>query len=130
MSATMSYGSPLRQPARWIWGVCADLADRAAVPVWIPRAAFVVFAFLHCFLAGVLYVGLAYLLCPSKRAQNRCRPAPPRPNFAEAAFSTSNFATTDQRFRNLDQRLSDLEAATIDRESELRRAFRDLERRR
>jgi phage shock protein PspC (stress-responsive transcriptional regulator) len=122
MSAAMYYGRPARRPARWIWGVCADLAERAAVPVWIPRVAFTVFAVLHGFLACLLYCGLAYLLCPTSWARNGGRQAPPPPH--------ADFATTDQRFRNLDERLSRLEAATVNSESELRRAFRELERRR
>jgi phage shock protein PspC (stress-responsive transcriptional regulator) len=121
MSATMPYGNAGCRPSRWICGVCADLADRAAVPVFMPRLAFAVFAVMHGFLACILYFGLAYLLSPSKRATARFRACPsPSPDFA----------TASQRFRNLDERLCNLEAATVNTEAELRRAFRDLERRR
>jgi phage shock protein PspC (stress-responsive transcriptional regulator) len=136
MSATMSTASFDRRRPGWICGVCADLAERAAVPVLIPRVAFGVFLALHCVLASVLYFGLAYLLSsrPCARFAGRQGPqSPPRfstPGFSNPASATADFATTDQRFRNLDERLSRLEAATVDSEAELRRAFRDLDRRR
>lgn len=107
----------------WISGVCADLAFRAAVPVWLPRVAFVIFGMLHCVLATILYFVLAKVLCPNVRGRVFDRfAAPPAPPASYA------FGAVRERFRNLDERLSNLEAATVQSEAELRRAFRDLER--
>ncbi len=123
MSATMFYGSTGVRPCRWICGVCADLAERSALPVAVPRIAFAVFAVLHLFLACILYFGLAWLLGPGRTCGiSRTAPPPPRPR--------DDFGPVSERFRNLDQRLSRLEAATANSEAELRRAFRDLEGRR
>jgi phage shock protein PspC (stress-responsive transcriptional regulator) len=119
MSATMSYRTEPVMRDAWISGVCADIAARAAVPVWLPRAAFVLFGMLHWLLAAILYVALARIMRPRMMAC-RARYAPPPPSYG--------FGSAQERFRNLDERLSNLEAATVRNESELRRAFRDLER--
>jgi phage shock protein PspC (stress-responsive transcriptional regulator) len=109
---------------RWVSGVCADIAARAAVPVWLPRAAFVIFGLMHWLLAAILYFALSRILYPHVVARVRARfTAPPSPPAGQV------FATAQERFRNLDERLANLEAATLRSESELRRAFRDLERR-
>ena len=111
MSATMT--DVFHRP-RLIRGVCAELAERAGTAVWLPRAAFLVFAALHWFLAIVLYVVLAKTLCAVR----------PRP----AAWTTGPaMSGVRDRFGALDARLADLEAATLREEAGLRRAFRDLE---
>ncbi len=115
MSATM--GNVLNRP-RLISGVCAELAYRADTAVWLPRAAFAVFAALHWFLAIVLYVVLAKTLCA---VQSRIRPA--------IRSSAPVAPGVRDRFNALDARLADLEAATLREEANLRRAFRDLEKR-
>ncbi len=121
MSGTMSYGSmPLGRP-RWISGVCADIARRAAVPAWVPRAGFVIFGLLHWVLALILYFVLSHYMFPKQPAAARFAPPPRQP--------MDDFSGVRERFRGLDERLSNLEAATLRSESELRRAFRDLERR-
>jgi len=123
MSVTMSYRSASIMQDRWICGVCADIAARAAVPVWLPRAAFVIFGLMHWLLAAILYFALSRILHPRVAARVRERFTVPPP-----AAASYGFATAQERFRNLDERLSNLEAATLRSESELRRAFRDLER--
>jgi phage shock protein PspC (stress-responsive transcriptional regulator) len=121
MSATMSYGSmPVGRP-RWISGVCADIARRAAVPVWVPRAGFVIFGLLHWVLALILYFVLAHFMFRRARPATRGT-APPMPR-------TDEFYGVRERFRGLDDRLSNLEAATLRSDAALRRAFRDLDRR-
>jgi phage shock protein PspC (stress-responsive transcriptional regulator) len=106
---------------RWISGVCAEIAQRAAVPAWTPRAGFVIFGLLHWVLALILYFVLAHYMFRRERAA---------PRFTAAARPPEqDFSGVRERFRGLDQRLSNLEAATLRSESELRRAFRDLERR-
>jgi phage shock protein PspC (stress-responsive transcriptional regulator) len=116
----MSYGSMTTRRPRWVCGVCADIADRAAVPAWMPRAAFILLGLVHFVAALILYFFLAYVLSP--RRSGAARFAPPR----QAA---DDFSGVRARFRGLDERLSNLEAATLRSEAELRRAFRDLERR-
>ena len=114
MNAAMAYG--LRDTGI-IRGVCARIADRAGVPVWMPRTAFVIFGVLHWILALIAYFVMARYMC-AKRGFARMDPAPmapPQPNVRD-------------RFSALDARLADLEAATVQQESSLRRAFRDLER--
>jgi phage shock protein PspC (stress-responsive transcriptional regulator) len=107
----------------WVSGVCADLAARASVPVWLPRTAFVIFGLVHWLLAAILYFVLARAMRPymAGRVSPRCAPpsAPP-PSYG--------YGGVYERFRTLDERLSNLEAATVHNEAELRRAFRDLER--
>ncbi len=107
--------STLDRP-RLIRGVCADIAMRAGTAAWLPRAAFLVLAVMHWFIAVVLYVVLARVLrVPARRA------AP-----ANRASWPDTGALRD-RLGALDARLAGLEAATL-RETELARAFRDLER--
>ena len=113
MSATMT---EMFQRPRLLRGVCAELAARAGTAVWLPRAAFLVFAALHWFLAIVLYVVLAKTLCAG---QPRLRPA-------RWAAGPALSGVRD-RFGALDARLADLEAATLREEAGLRRAFHDLE---
>jgi phage shock protein PspC (stress-responsive transcriptional regulator) len=120
MSATMSYRSAPMMQGSWISGVCADIAERAAVPVWLPRAAFVLFGVMHWLLAAILYFALARIVRPRTREALRERFAPPPPSYGVGPLQ--------QRFRSLDERLSNLEAATVRNEAALRRAFRDLER--
>jgi len=120
MSTTMSYRSAPIMQGSWISGVCADIAERAAVPVWLPRAAFVVFGIIHWLLAAILYFALARIMRPRTRSEVRDRFAPPPPSYGVGPLQ--------QRFRSLDERLSNLEAATVRNETELRRAFWELER--
>ncbi len=123
MSATMSAA---HEPPRMICGVCAEIAVRAALPVWVPRLAFVIGGLTHAFFAIVLYVILSRKFCLG-RGWVRRRPA--------ATFATRpapdlgpGLDAVRDRFGRLDGRLSDLEAATLQRETALRRAFHDLER--
>ncbi len=100
-----------------IRGVCARVAERAGVPVWMPRAAFVIFGILHWLLAIIAYWALTKAMHLGRR-----RPAPvltPEPPQASAVRD---------RFSALDARLAAMEAASLEQESHLRRAFRDLER--
>jgi phage shock protein PspC (stress-responsive transcriptional regulator) len=119
----MFYRSAPMMQDRWISGVCADIAARAAVPVWLPRVAFVIFGLMHWLLAAILYFALSRILHPRivTRVRERFTAPPPPP-------AGHGFATAQERFRTLDERLANIEAATIRRESDLRRAFRDLER--
>jgi phage shock protein PspC (stress-responsive transcriptional regulator) len=111
---------PVGRP-RWISGVCADIALRAGVPPWMPRAGFLIFGLIHWVLALILYFVLAHYMFRAPRAPRRFTPAAWPP--------AEDFSGVRERFRCLDERLSNLEAATLRSESELRRAFRDLERR-
>jgi phage shock protein PspC (stress-responsive transcriptional regulator) len=120
----MSYRTAPIMQGSWISGVCADIAERAALPVWVPRAGFVVFGMMHWLLAAILYFALARILRPRTRDAQRSpftAPTSPPPPYG--------FGPLQDRYRNLDARLSTLEAATVRNEEELRRAFRDLERR-
>jgi phage shock protein PspC (stress-responsive transcriptional regulator) len=122
--------SGLERP-RLISGVCGDIAARAAVPVWLPRLAFLIFLYMHWLLAIVLYLVLARTVCARRPAtrQYYAPPAPPpRPGF-DAGARDAGFNDVRGRFGALDQRLTNLEAATLQQEAALRRAFRELERR-
>ena len=99
-----------------IKGVCAHVAERAGVPAWKPRAAFLMFGVMHWLLAVVAYVVLTKLL--------RARAGRPPDAFGSAPPP----GVVRERFSALDARLADLERASL-QESDLRRAFRDLERR-
>ncbi len=129
MSATMSMGtSPLCRD-RMVRGVCANLAERANVPRWLPRVAFIILGIANFVLALVVYFGLAWMLGETTRPRFTAtawsaRPAemPPRPR--------PDLYGLKERLASLDARLADLEAATVNSEADLRRAFRDLERQR
>ena len=112
------FGSSFMADRSLIKGVCATVAERAGVPVWVPRAAFVMFGVLHWLLAIILYVVLAKVLCPAAR-RVIARFSPPAPEYVGVR----------DRFGALDARLAELEAATWREEAGLRRQFRDLERR-
>ena len=115
--ASARFGSSFAAERSFLKGVCATVADRADVPVWVPRAAFVIFGVLHWVLAIILYVVLAKLMCPAtRRVAARFTPPPP-----------DQYGVRD-RFSALDARLAELEAATLQQEAGLRRQFSDLER--
>ena len=103
-----------------IRGVCAQIAERAGVPAWMPRAAFLMFGVVHWLLAVIAYVILAKLLCGGR---TRAAGVPP-----DAFESAPPSGAVRDRFTALDARLADLGRASL-QESDLRRAFRDLERR-
>ncbi len=116
MNATMDrmFGAP-----RMVRGVCATVAERAGVPVWVPRVALLLFAVVHWFLALLLYVVLARMLCPmARRVASGFAGQPPAPDIVGVR----------DRFSTLDARLAGLESATLQQETMLRRQFRDLER--
>jgi phage shock protein PspC (stress-responsive transcriptional regulator) len=118
----MSYRATSACQDAWVSGVCADLAARASVPVWLPRAAFVIFGVMHWLLAAIVYLLLARAMRPRMGGRVRPRHAPP------SSPQSYAFDGVQARYRTLDERLSNLEAATVHNEAELRRAFRDLER--
>ena len=99
-----------------IRGVCAQIAERAGLPAWMPRAAFVIFGVTHWLLAVIAYVVLGKILCGQHRVANA----------ADGTYAPPP-AAVQTRFSALDARLADLECASL-QEAELRRAFRDLER--
>jgi phage shock protein PspC (stress-responsive transcriptional regulator) len=100
-----------------IRGVCARIAERAEIPVWVPRAAFVIFGVMHWLVAVIVYFVMSQALCTRRRyAEPAIAPQPPAPG------------SVQDRFAALDRRLAELEAATMNQEAGLRRAFRDLER--
>ena len=98
-----------------IKGVCARLAERAGLPVWVPRLAFLIFGVLHWLVAIILYVVLTRILCRNRLAISPVQEGPPP-------------SAVRDRFGALDARLAAMEATTLQQETTLRRAFRDLER--
>ncbi len=116
MSATMSRS--FERP-RLICGVCAEIAARAALPVWMPRAAFVIGGLTHAIPAIIVYLVLARTMCVRRLPVSG---ASTRPDMGP------DVGAVRDRFGTLDRRLSYLEAAALRRETALRRAFRDLER--
>jgi phage shock protein PspC (stress-responsive transcriptional regulator) len=103
-----------------IKGVCARIADSAGVPVWMPRTAFIIFGLLHWFFAVVAYIVIYKLICPARNWAVR--------NSVPPAGFTAPQNDVRNRFAALDRRLAEMEAATLQQEASLRRAFRDLER--
>ncbi len=99
-----------------IKGVCASIAERAGVPVWMPRAAFLIFGVLHWLLAVIAYFVLTRILCRTRTADLMPVQDGPPPSAVRDRFSA------------LDARLAAMEASTLQQENTLRRAFRDLER--
>ena len=98
-----------------IKGVCARIAERADLPVWVPRLAFLIFGLLHWLLAIIAYVVLSRILCSSRTTLSPMPDGPPP-------------GAVRDRFSALDARLAAMEATTLQQENSLRRAFRDLER--
>ncbi len=99
-----------------IKGVCARIADSAGVPVWMPRAAFLIFGVLHWLLAVIAYVVLTRWLCRIRTVDLMPAQDGPPPSAVRDRFSA------------LDARLAAMETSTLQQENSLRRAFRDLER--
>lgn len=116
-SAGTRFAAPLASPRKLIRGVCAEIAERAGVAVWMPRAAFIVFGLLHWFLAIVLYIVLVKIMSPVRQRR-----------FARPQQQMPSTGPVRDRLSALDARLAELEAATLQQESSLRRQFRDLER--
>ncbi len=121
-----------RHSPRMIGGVCAELADRSGLPVWLVRAFAVALLLMHAGVMLVVYFGMALWLrnrngsCAGRSwggtdfgATARPEPAPPPPSWDRDGLTT--------RFSRLDRRLADMERAALDREMGLRRAFRDLD---
>lgn len=118
-----------------IKGVCARLAERAGVAVWMPRAAFVIFGLLHWVVALVLYFVMARYLCPNRTGSFAPRTmrswfftGRSRPRVVPPVARYDGDDAVRQRFSALDRRLAEMEAASLAQEAGLRRAFRDLER--
>ncbi len=102
----------LHRPRRLLAGVCAKLAERASVPVWLPRALFVGLLVIHTVPAILLYGGLAFFW---RDARRETPPVPVRP-----------WQSPAQRISDLEARLASLEAEALSSEAGLRRQFRDL----
>jgi phage shock protein PspC (stress-responsive transcriptional regulator) len=124
----------VQRPSRMVCGVCAELAERSGLPVWMVRVGALILLVSHAALAGVIYIGLALWLrggngaCAGRSwrgadfGATTARPEPPPP---PPAWDRDGLTT---RFSRLDRRLADMERAALDREMGLRQAFRDLDR--
>ena len=134
MSAVASMVRQASNADGLIKGVCARLAARAGVPVWMPRAVFVIFGLLHWLFALVLYFVMAKVMCDGGRARAAARSAGSgyaggrAEGFSRCAAGDVSRTAMQDRFSALDKRLADMEAASLAQEAGLRRAFRDLER--
>ncbi len=107
----------VQNPHALIKGVC-----RAGVPVWMPRTAFIIFGLLHWFFAVVAYIVMYKLISPACTWAARTSVPPTSTGYTTPQNDVRN------RFAALDRRLAEMEAATLQQEASLRRAFRDLER--
>ncbi len=99
----------LDRPRPLLAGVCAQIAERAGVPVWLPRALMLALLLLHGLVAIAIYVGLALVWREWRTTQ-----VPPPPAREDPA----------RRFRDLDARLAVLEREALWRETDPRRPFR------
>jgi phage shock protein PspC (stress-responsive transcriptional regulator) len=130
---------------RMISGVCFWLAERAGLPVWVVRIVALVMFCSHPPLALLLYFGLAIWLHGRNRGTwraMRTQCSQTTTSYDYAGPGTTSTSSTWQagsaaadthgglcdRFGRLDRRLADLEAVVVDREVQLRRAFRELDR--
>ena len=110
----------VRHSRRMLCGVCAEIADRSTVPVWLVRTVAVLVLLMHPPLVVALYVCAALWLRGERRGTWRARAMPAAPSWDRDGLT--------ERFYRLDRRLSGMERAALDREMGLRAAFRDLER--
>lgn len=117
-----------RNPERgWIAGVCAGIADYIGVDPAIVRIVAVISLFFFVVPALVAYVALAIVLKP--------RPAELFGSSEEEGFwrdlrsrPQTTLDMTASKFRDLDRRLAEMEAAVTSRDFDLHRGFRDLSR--
>jgi phage shock protein C len=124
---------PPRNPIRlyrdtengWVAGVCAGLADYVGIDRKLVRLAFVLGLFFFFPPVIITYLVLAFLLKP--------RPGPMFQSVDEERFwrtvttqPNRTVAELRQRFRHLDQRLSEIERRATSDEFDLRQKFRDL----
>jgi phage shock protein PspC (stress-responsive transcriptional regulator) len=113
---------PMAQPRGMICGVCVRMATNTGLPVWVPRAAFVVLGLMHLVLAAILYVAAA-AICHRCNGQAVAPPAP-RPFYPAGGEAE----TMRARFARLDARLAAMEAESLRNEAGLNREFRNLDR--
>ncbi len=128
----------VQRPGRMVCGVCAELAERSGLPVWLVRVLALLLLVSHPAPIGAVYIGLALWL---RRGKGACA----RPSWRGSEFardSSRDFTPGARpepppawdrdgltaRFSRLDRRLADMERAALDREMGLRRAFRNLDR--
>jgi phage shock protein PspC (stress-responsive transcriptional regulator) len=104
----------IRHSRRMIGGVCAHFADRCSLPVGLVRVVALFLVVLHPPLIATLYICAAIWL--RGRDCGQAAEVPP-------AWDRDGLTG---RFSRLDRRLAEMERAALDREMELRRAFRDL----
>jgi phage shock protein PspC (stress-responsive transcriptional regulator) len=95
----------VQHSCRMICGVCADIADRIGIPVWLVRVAAVLLLVAHPPLTVAVYFGAAIFLRGRAPATWRAN-APP-------AWDRDGLGA---RFRRLDERLARMESAALDRE--------------
>jgi phage shock protein PspC (stress-responsive transcriptional regulator) len=105
----------MQHSRRMLCGVCAELADRGGLPVWLARVIAVILLLMHPPLVVALYLVAAIWMRRERAVAPMGRPAWDRDGLTE-------------RFTRLDRRLEGMERAAMDREIGLRRAFRDLEK--
>jgi phage shock protein PspC (stress-responsive transcriptional regulator) len=131
---------------RMIAGVCGWMATQAGLPVWIVRLVALIMFCSHPPLMLLLYFGMAVWLHGRNRGTwraMRARPSETATSYDYAGARTTSWQTGSakpgsaapeannglgDRFGRLDRRLAELEAAVVDREANLRRAFRELDR--
>jgi phage shock protein PspC (stress-responsive transcriptional regulator) len=111
--------APVKRHRAMVCGVCLRIADTTGLPVWVPRAGFVVLGIGHLVLATLVYVAAA-AICHR-------RAAPTAPMARPAPYDWRDGPGLRDRFNRLDARLAAMEAEAAHSEAALRRAFRDLD---
>lgn len=114
-----------RHPRALIAGVCAELADRFGLPVWLLRVV-VIFAFCDAnWTTGICYVAVTVALRTRLIDLLPARMRPSRPPWGDAP-ADPGYQLQRDRFSALELRLARLEAAVTSDELKLRARFRDI----
>jgi len=110
-------------------GVCAGFAEYFNIDVVIVRLAWVLSFFILGPFSIIAYI-VACFVIPSRTTKEKPKMKPEEDDFWRGVERqpTTTFSNLRYQFRDLDERLADLERSVTSKEWKLRREFRDLEK--